>query len=273
MDLELLHLRRRHHAPLLFLMPPFSSRTAVCNEAHDKVTQHSCRNTMTQPTQTSIQLLFSSFRTSRDSLLRARPIDGHVSVFIGCTSQVCSVRRLRQGCLCRIPSDPPRADLKLAADRSLHSVGIRRPTEHLYLYVSALSKTPLHRSVQLLVFPRVRYSSCIRELAWPHSFVLASSVDCYQRNHSKYQKTTYQLLVVVSCLLYSLCAWHRGRSLLVRSASFKVHSCRVSHRQHMASVPVQHRRTSNKSRTVYPDEEHCQVKHQRCRCTHSYLGI
>ena len=49
-----------------------------------------------------------------------------------------------------------RADFKQPQVFGLRSVGIHGRVQHLYLYVYALSKTPLHRSVQrLLVFPRV----------------------------------------------------------------------------------------------------------------------
>ena len=59
-DLELLRLRRRH--PRVASCAPFSQTTAVCNEAHDRVIQHSCRDT-THPSQILIQLLFLSFHS------------------------------------------------------------------------------------------------------------------------------------------------------------------------------------------------------------------
>ena len=52
------------------------------------------------------------------------------------------------------------------------------------------------------------------------------------------------------------CAAHRRPCLLVRSASFNVHNCKVTHRQlhcHMASVPVQHHRTESRQRTANPN--------------------
>ena len=151
MHLELLRLRRRHHASLLFLMPPFPPTTAVWNEAYDKVTQHSCRNTMTQPTQISIQLLFLSFLTLRDSRMLHRRTDG-LRQCVGCAFQVCSVQRRRQSCLCCILSyrlgTSCKSFLWLAFCRST-------PTDTTPVLVAALSKTPLRRSVQPLVFPRV----------------------------------------------------------------------------------------------------------------------
>ena len=72
------------------------------------------------------------------------------------------------------------------------------PIQHLFLYVSALSKTPLHRLIQRLLFREIFFMRSRVGLVYSHSFVLALSVDCHHWNHSKHQNTTYQLTVVVS---------------------------------------------------------------------------
>ena len=109
--------------------------------------------------------------------------------------------------------------------------------------IPALSKTPLHRSIQRLSLRELFIMHSRVGLVYSHSFVLASSVDYHHWNHSKHQKTTYQLLVVVS-LLYSHCAWLRRPSLLVGLASFDItelqgdaHTTSLSHSVRTSAAP------------------------------------
>ena len=92
---------------------------------------------------------------------------------------------------------------------------VQRPIQHLHLYVSAPSKTPLHRSVQRMYFRELFIMHSRDGSVYSHSFILATSVDGHHWNHSKHQKPTDQLLVVVSSP-FSHCAWHRRPSFLIR---------------------------------------------------------
>ena len=171
-------------------------------------------------------------------------------------------RRRRQGCLCCIPFD--RLGRLETRCRSCFAFCRNTPTDRtpvpvrvsfLQDSVAPLSTTAcLSKSSLFVMHSRVGLASLIR-----------TRIECRLLPKKPLQISEDDVPALGGRVLSlnSLCAWHRGPGLLVRSASFKVHSCRVTHRQHTASVPVQHRRTRNKSRTVYPDEEHCQVKHQR----------
>ena len=192
MDLELLRLRRRHHAPLIFLIPPFRRR----------------RRSIWRGSRLSHPTFLSEYNDSARTDLNpvALVVIPHiarqsyaaptvrVNVLAVCSESVLYNGGVKVGCVaCFLTA---RAELKLAAIRSLHSVGVRRPTPHLYLYISSLSKTPLHCSAQRFVSPRVIRRACASWLG-PQPLVLALSVDC-RICHNEPQKTTYQLLVVVS---------------------------------------------------------------------------
>ena len=151
-----------------FSCAPFSP-TTVCNQAYDGVTQHARRNTTTQPTQISIQLLFSSFVTLRESRLLPRPIDGHVNVLAVHPESVLYVDVVKVACC--IPSD--RSCRPDTSCTSVFAFCRNTPTDTtpVPVHFSSLqdSVAPLSTTACLTE----SYLSCVRELAWPvdtHSF-------------------------------------------------------------------------------------------------------
>ena len=176
------------------------------------------------------------------------------STHVACTFQVRPVQRRRQGCLCCIPSDRS-CGHHTTASLSLACVLSEYTDRHstCTCTVSALSLI-LRCTAQYNACLSESYSSCVRELAWStvtHSFSHRVQTATIGTTPSIGRIRTSSWW---SCpLLYSHCAWHPRPSLLVRFASFKVQSCRVTHRQlrcRMPSVPTQHGRTRNRSRTV-----------------------
>ena len=141
-----------------FSCASFSPTTAVCNEAHDEVTHHSCPNTMTQATQISIQLLFSSFLAFRDSLL-LRPMA--TSMCWLCITSLFCVHGRHAGCFCCIPSDRPcRLETSCKSFFHLHSE-TPNDTSLAPVHFSFLSAAPISATACLFK----SCSSCIRELA------------------------------------------------------------------------------------------------------------
>ena len=141
-------------------------------------------------------------------------------------------------------------------------------------------KTPLHRRVQASVFWRwtTLHSSALRvDTSCCHS----AHFNCTPVNRRLVRPAVAQSFSTTSIVtrprpsswwscplsIFSTCL-APSPSLLVGSACFKVHSCKVTRRRlhcHVASVPMQHHR--NKTRRprhgLRTRQEHCQVGHQR----------
>ena len=175
MDIELLRLRRRHHASRFLCITPHRHstsnlfwltlasprRSTLLSSSAPLFADHGptflSGHNDSAPHRSQYSCSFRHSSTLRDSSVLPRPIDGLVNVLAVHPKSFLYIDGVKVARVAYLLT--ARADLKLVAKSDSHSVGIRRPIQHLYRYIStlslSLSMTPLHRSVQPPVFPRV----------------------------------------------------------------------------------------------------------------------